>query len=424
MIRGFDRVNNLFKLGVYTFWPASAIRDFYSNVALSMLDIAQGALNPASHRDAIKVLHAIHSKSAQFADDLVELGGIRYRVGDLAKMAENFGVDVPGSVFAELTGDAAKRGTARKGLRKLADYRGLIENEARVQLWMNNMGRGLDPRRAADQVSEFLFNYGELAPVEREVMRRLIPFYTFTRKNIELQWKTLRRNPGMQINQLKPFRQRNDESEQMVKWEGEALGIRLDRDGKTVHMLTGIDLPLRNLDTLWRGTLGTTLRSQFGMITPVLKTTLEVGAGRDFFTGRDLDRVQSGAIGRFIEKAGTPTAVKNWLGYKKETDAAGRPRYSFDGERFSLVFRSWMFSRMVSTSDRAFREYIGGEDKNFSGLALDFLTGIRDKEVNLDEQNMRKVQRRIKEIEESLVRRGARAQFTRRFTPKEPGELQ
>ena len=46
-----------------------------------------------------------------------------------------------------------------------------------------------------------------------------------------LQAKMLRKNPGMVINEIKPFRGRKDENESLVKWEAEGLKIRLDRDG-------------------------------------------------------------------------------------------------------------------------------------------------------------------------------------------------
>jgi hypothetical protein len=253
-------------------------------------------------------------------------------------------------------------------MKKAARARGMIENEARVQLWLQNIRRGMDPRDAADRVSEFLFNYGEVSRVEQEVFRRLIPFYTFTRKNIERQWKTLKSKPGLAINQLKPFRGDREENESLVKWEAEALKLRLDRDGKTIHMLNGIDLPLRNLDILWAGGVNRTIRQQMGMITPLLKTIPELALNRDFFLGRDLTRAESSAVGRVIDGLPTPKGVKDWLGYKKHTDAAGRPRYTFDGQRFTLLFRSWVASRALSTADRQFREYAG--DSDWSGMAL------------------------------------------------------
>jgi len=405
-LKGFDWLNNNFKWGVYTLWPASAARDGYSNLFLSGLRIGAAAINPARHRDAV-LLMAGRGLTREFA-------GSGYTLGQLRDLSKTFGVWVPGQVFVEQTG-RFKLGGAR---RALTEKRAGIENEARILLWLEEIRRGADPRKAADTVGEFLFNYGEVSRVERELFRRVMPFYTFTRKNVELQWKQLRRNPGMQINQVKPFRGRNDENESMVKFESEAMKLRLDRDGKTVTMLTGIDLPLRNLDTIFRGSARSTARGLAGMITPLNKTTLlEFPAGKELFTDRDMTRTQSGAVGRAIEKFNFPQPIKNWIGYKKEVDDAGRPRYTFDGQRFNLLFRSWMFSRLVSTSDRHFREY--SDDPNWSRAFLDFTTGLRVKDLNLDDQQKRRVQFRIKQLEQSLSRRGQLVEYKKRFRPKD-----
>lgn len=242
---------------------------------------------------------------------------------------------------------------------------------------------------------------------------------TFTRKNVELQAKALVRTPGRVVNQLKPFRGRTDENESMVQWEAEALKMRLDRDGKTVHMLTGIDLPLRNLDVLWRGGVRKTGRGLMGMVTPIIKTIPEVLLDRDFFQGRDLKRTESGSVGRVIEALGTPQGVKDWLGYRKRVDDAGRPRYTFDGTRFQLLFRSWMFSRAISTSDRQFRDNMDDGGFQWQRAVFDMLTGIRRKDINMDEQMRRRLNERIRQLQDSLVRRGEMLEFTKPFAPRE-----
>ena len=405
LLKGFDWLNNNFKWGVYTIWPASAFRDAYSNVALSMLRVGTNALDPKRHADAILMM-AGRNMGKEFA-------GSGYTIGQLRDLSKTFRVWVPGQVFVEQTGKF-KLGRAR---RALTEARAGIENEARVMLWLDEIRRGVDPRKAADTVGEFLFNYGEVSRVERDLFRRLIPFYTFTRKNVELQWKMLRRNPGMQINQLKPLRGRTEENEQMVKWEAEGLKLRLDGDGKTVHVLTGIDLPLRNLDTIWAGGVGPTGRRMMGMMSPVLKVPLEVLAGKDLFTGGDMKRTRADTLGRIVEATHTPQAVRNWLGYKKEHDQAGRPRYTMDGQRYALLVRSWMFSRGFSTTDRVFREYTG--DPDISRALLDVLTGVRRKDLDMTEEQERKLRRRIRQLEDSLVRRGVRREFSRTFVPKE-----
>ena len=76
----------------------------------------------------------------------------------------------------------------------------------------------------------------------------------------------------------------------------------------------------------------------------------------------------------------------------------------------------------MSTSDRQFREYL--DDPSMAARFLDVLTGLRVKEINLDEQGERKLRYRIKQLEESLVRRGAMAEYKRAYDPKQAGILQ
>jgi hypothetical protein len=411
MLKGFDWLNNNFKWGNYTIWPASLARDGYSNVFLSMLRIGFAALNPRNHTDAVLLMAGKNLKQ-QFKNT-------GYTIGELRGLSKTLGVWVPGQVFVEQTG-RFKLGPTR---RALTEARASVENEARVLLWMEEIARGADPRSAADTVGQFLFNYGEVSRVERDLFRRLIPFYTFTRKNVELQWKQLRRNPGMQINQVKPFRGHHEENEQMVKWEAEAMKLRMDKDGKTLHALTGIDLPLRNVDTIWAGGFQSTGRRLTGMITPLIKTLLIEGpTGQELFTNRNLTRTQSGLVGRAIDTINPPKAIKDWLGYKKEMDDAGRPSYSFDGARFNVLFRSWMFSRMISTSDRQFREYAG--DDNWARALLDLTTGLRVKDIDFTDQQRKRYRTRIRQLEDSLVRRGRFRTFAKNYRDKNPGEFE
>lgn len=71
-----------------------------------------------------------------------------------------------------------------------------IEDNARLAHFIGAMGELGDVKSAADSVKKFLFNYEDLTAFEREKLKRVIPFYTFMRKNTELMAKTLAENPG------------------------------------------------------------------------------------------------------------------------------------------------------------------------------------------------------------------------------------
>jgi hypothetical protein len=220
----------------------------------------------------------------------------------------------------------------------------------------------------------------------------------------------------MVLTQLKPFAGRPDENSQMTSWDAGALKIRLNRDGRNVQMITGIDLPIRNLDLLFRGNVKDTLANAIGMVTPVIKTPIEVAAGKSLFTGNDFGRQESPTAGRIVEQM--PVSVQHWLGYKKETNAAGKPKYTFDGQRYYLLAQSYATSRFLSTADRQWRQYIDTAQPNALASLLDFTTGLRFQDMNLDEEQKKKAAERKRDLEEALTRWGQRKQFNRTYIPK------
>ena len=364
MLRGYDWLNNWFKVGVYTPFPSSATRDIYSNVLQSHLDIGIGALRRGTDTASV-----IFGKNP---DEIVRLGTRTFTQKQLRDLATDYGVlDPSGRQFVQMTGRAQFSPTGK--VSKLIAKRASIDNFSRVQLWLNNIARGVDPRDAADKVGEFLFRYNELSPLEREGMRRLIPFYTYTRKAIPLYLKQIATRPGRVAAQIKPFRGRESENDSLAQWEAEGFKVRLDSDGKTLRVLAGVDLPIRTADTLWRGDGAKTIRGILGMMSPAIKTPIEQATGQDLFTGRSNRRVPAPALGRFLENHASES-MKNYFGYDKTTDAAGRPVYTVRGTNEVVVLaRAWMFSRVLSTSDRQFREYFGDDPKVAAGV-LDFLT--------------------------------------------------
>ena len=73
---------------------------------------------------------------------------------------------------------------------------GAMENNAKLVHFMHMIRKGMTPDEAARSVKKYLFDYGELTTAEREVFRRVLPFYTWTRKNVPLMFGELMRNPG------------------------------------------------------------------------------------------------------------------------------------------------------------------------------------------------------------------------------------
>jgi hypothetical protein len=75
--------------------------------------------------------------------------------------------------------------------------------------WMNRVGpyialrkAGWSPAMAARKVKQVQFDYKQLSPLEKKYARRLIPFYSFMRKNLEQQTRLLMENPGGRTAQV------------------------------------------------------------------------------------------------------------------------------------------------------------------------------------------------------------------------------
>lgn len=109
--------------------------------------------------------------------------------------------------------------------------------------------------------------------------------------------------------------------------------------------------------------------------------------------------------------AHTPKPMQQWFGLKKETDKAGRPQYTFDQQRAYLFFQSWMASRLISTSDRQFRQW--ADDPSLTPILIDTLTGLRLKDVNFSDEKAKVAREREAYLQRALQRAGERRSFTK-----------
>ena len=77
-----------------------------------------------------------------------------------------------------------------------AELARFVENQARLCNFMGNFRQHGDWRLAADHVAKFLFDYGDLTAIQRTWMRTIIPFFTWTQKNVSLQLDMRARSPA------------------------------------------------------------------------------------------------------------------------------------------------------------------------------------------------------------------------------------
>lgn len=191
---------------------AFTARNFRSNL---FLNLADGLKSPVPYLEAARLQRAVRAavkdnpqKVASEGVEAVLRGALTPRQFETYKAALDHGVVGHGFFDIELR-DAAK--TARElGVRGAAgrprpiralsnkgrDINSAVENHARLSNFIHNREKLGNVKDAALRTKAVLFDYAELTPVEQKILKRVIPFYTFMRKNLELQGKTVLSDPA------------------------------------------------------------------------------------------------------------------------------------------------------------------------------------------------------------------------------------
>ena len=187
-LRWFDKIQNTWKLWTLGPFPAYHFRNIIGNTWNNYLG---GVVNPGVYKQALK-LQMKKLRNIALTPDETKLWA----------MAEKFGVLGRGIMRAELPqmGAPALKPTLGRKLGAPAirgmQMGGHIEDNARLAHFIDKIRKGWSAEEAAISVKKYLFDYGDLTGFEQNVMKRLMPFYTWTRKNIPLQLESLIKTPG------------------------------------------------------------------------------------------------------------------------------------------------------------------------------------------------------------------------------------
>ncbi len=174
-----------------------------------------------------------------------------------------------------------------KGSRWLGDK---IETNAKLAHFIDKLAKGYNPEEAAESVRKYLFDYADLTPTEQKI-KKFIPFYTWTRKNIPLQLESLITQPGKAtaLNKLSNSMKNTQDVEDsdMPDWMREEMAIPLyiNDEGNQIYLMP--DLPITNLN-MFGG--GDTARNMLGMLSPLVKVPIEIGMNQQIFSGAPIEK--------------------------------------------------------------------------------------------------------------------------------------
>lgn len=468
-LRAFDSLQNLWKASVTSVFPMFHGRNALSNVFLHFNDIGLHSLNPINHSMASglvaneyklnKLLLAADKPgaAASLADDIGEMlakpvftdaTGHSWSYGELRSIMKRnniaFNQGITGSVdvvqgaegFIEAlypikaygsTLDKAKA-VAKKGLPISQQFKGFeygrqvgqaIENQARVLDFIVNLRATGDVQLATLRTKQFLFDYRNLTAFEKTFLRRLVPFYTFTRKNIEAQVKTLIESPGRIAAQTTFLTNLGD----MLAGEG----LTPEQEAALPDWIkSGISILKKkngSLVTIY-GSLGTPIEQPFqalqpnaflGSISPLIRIPTETATGYDFFQAKPISEITNATAFQHA-----PQVIKDLIGYteisaKRKDGSRFTMRVALRPERMHLLLNLPPTSRVLSTLKQ-----IETADVDTGSKILQQIVGVKPYSFDLEAEAQKRQNEQKAKLEELLSSAGVVYQFKRTYQPKTP----
>jgi len=443
LLRGYDKVLNLYKGSLTSLFPSFHGRNTISNIAQNMLDMGiYHSLNPKNTQETLDLMSLYNGKhwltGSELTQTQIKRMGAQTIDTPLGKMTMLEIMDAAkkkgifGGFYQKEIGETFEKELGRKfatKAKKVAEapftygrkFGGFIEDQARLMNFVGNVKQGLSFDKAAKHTKEFLFDYGNLSDFEKTYMRRLIPFYTWFRKNIELQLKQMAKQPGKYASFFKTIREgmAEEDRSKLPKWMQSKLAIRAGEteDGIPKYW-SNLGLPIEAFAEDVKQISGLVTGKDMSMlsrITPVLKYPLEKVTGKDFFRGEDIQDIYTDASLAMISKI---PGMKNLLQIReveKETKEGKKyTEWVANPSRLHLL-RSFPTSRMQSVVGQVQREGLDPLEK-----ALQQATGIRPYIVDMEKVESKRVAIKRKKLEDLLVRYGigARSKSGAFFIPQ------
>jgi len=416
ILKAIDLYTNTFKLTHTSLFPSFNFRNANSNLVAVAGDIGLQAYNLPAHKTMVDILRGA---DGTFTTDV----GRRYTYSQFRSIMNGLGITVDHTAIAELVGQERtllpflESGKLAKVVQFVPRN---IENEARAMHFFTNVRRGKTVEEAMSLTKEFLFDYSMLSDAEQNWMRRAIPFYTWQSKNVRLQAKLLATKPGYAATQYKLLgRERGPEAESLPSWLRGDTKIQLNHPKGGAMFLTGLDLPVNNMDVLWKGSLGATMREHIGMITPILKNPLEYAINLDTFTHQPVQgRKWLGRFGGTLNRR-LSNQLKDYFELKEIPLKRGGFGYTMNGTKFHLVTKALLMSRLFSDAVRVetvIHDFYGDRPNAANELAK-FLTGMQLNEFDATERQKAELRNKTERLADLMISKGYAAEFTKDFIP-------
>jgi len=170
-----------------------------------------------------------------------------------------------------------------------------MDDTQRYILYRWGLDKYGDANKAAKIVTDSLFDYSALTGFEKDVMKRLFPFYTFMKNNFIFHAKNILANPKLYARTGRAYKYYlediagygpDDLPDYMVESMWLPLPMMVTKNDKQGIAFLKANLPITDFMELVQNPFEKGVQS----ITAPVKLLLELGAGRDMFTGQPITK--------------------------------------------------------------------------------------------------------------------------------------
>lgn len=178
-----------------------------------------------------------------------------------------------------------------------------VSNTIRGLAFLSHLEQGNDIQGAAKNVIHSMFDIADLSKVEKGLFRRLIPFYSWWSRNMVYHMQLLVTRPIF-AGSFPHLRDAIEETTlgddrvpeyQRPAWMREQLAMQIGRDPESrTALLLGSLIPNTTAEDALTPLFGKEGAQHFahtflGNLSPLIKKPLEFAAGRDFFSGKEIN---------------------------------------------------------------------------------------------------------------------------------------
>ena len=349
------------------------------------------------------------------------------------------GFDSTGEAFSQKVQDTISReANSFKGvvgeLSKFWKWPSMTEDYSRMMLFLNGIGMGYTAGDAAKIVNKALFDYSRgLSFVEKNIIRRIIPFYSFQRFAIPFVLKQTLQQPGNLATIEKLMRttekllltgeELNPAEVDTFNQKGENFILEqprllsgFDQSGTaTLNLLNNLTpydvLNLSVYDKQGEIDIKRSAEKVFlAAMTPFLKVPIETLANKDFFTDRTIQEAYEKIPGNLDEKIGgaIPQWARKLTGFEvRKNEITGKtstyinPYISYYAMQFIPQLRQII--KPVADVDLQKNGYLWSP----VSAAMKYFSPINTKNVDLQEMNefqQLNLAKDIKEMESAFLK--------------------